>query len=59
MLIDALASAASIAQAAERLHVTQPVVTRALQEVESLPRVPLFERSSRGIAPTVAADLRT
>lgn len=53
VLIDALASAASIAQASERLHITQPVVTRSLQEIESLLGVPLFERSSRGIAPTV------
>ena len=53
VLIDALASAASIAQASERLHITQPVVTRSLQEIESLLGVALFERSSRGIAPTV------
>jgi DNA-binding transcriptional LysR family regulator len=53
VLVDALASASSIAQAAERLHVTQPVVTRALQDLEALLGVVLFERSSRGIAPTV------
>jgi DNA-binding transcriptional LysR family regulator len=51
--IDALASAASMAQAAERLHVTQPVVTRTLQDLEAVLGVPLFERSARGITPTV------
>jgi DNA-binding transcriptional LysR family regulator len=53
VLVDALASATSIAQAAERLHVTQPVLTRALQDVEAVLGVRLFERSARGIVPTV------
>lgn len=59
VLIDALASATSIAQAAERLHVTQPVVTRALQELESVLGVSLFERSARGITPTIFGEAFT
>lgn len=59
VLIDALASATSIAQAAERLHVTQPVVTRALQELESVLGVSLFERSARGVTPTIFGEAFT
>lgn len=56
VLIDALASATSIAQAAERLHVTQPVVTRALQDIEAVLGVSLFERSARGVTPTIFGE---
>lgn len=52
VLVDTLASARTIGQAAESMHVTQPVVTRALREVEAILGVPLFERGARGITPT-------
>ncbi|ONH31048.1 LysR substrate-binding domain-containing protein [Pseudofrankia asymbiotica] len=56
VLVDAIASAGSVVRAAERLHVTQPVVTRALHEVESILGVRLYDRGPRGLAPTPFGD---
>jgi DNA-binding transcriptional LysR family regulator len=53
VLIDALAERGTVVGAAERLHVTQPVVTRALHELEDILGVRLFERGARGITPTI------
>ncbi|MFT4009204.1 MAG: LysR substrate-binding domain-containing protein [Nocardioidaceae bacterium] len=50
--LDTLAAAGSVVGAAERLRVTQPVMTRALQEVETIVGVPLFERGRHGTTPT-------
>ncbi|WP_084010494.1 LysR substrate-binding domain-containing protein [Pseudofrankia sp. DC12] len=50
--LDAIASAGSVVRAAERLHVTQPVVTRALHEVEDILGVRLYDRGPRGLTPT-------
>ncbi|MCG1037830.1 LysR family transcriptional regulator, partial [Polaribacter sp. DS7-9] len=36
----------------EALHITQPVVTRGLREIEDVLGVPLFERMPRGVEPT-------
>lgn len=52
VLVCAIADVGTIVRAAESLHVTQPVVTRGLREVEELLGVPLFERLPRGVTPT-------
>lgn len=52
-LVVMIADQEGIAKAAEALHVTQPVVTRGLREVEDLLEVRLFERGPRGVTPTI------
>ncbi|MFF2370716.1 LysR substrate-binding domain-containing protein [Agromyces sp. NPDC058110] len=71
VLITAIADEGTLVRAAESLHITQPVVTRGLREVEDILGVPLFERLPRGVVPTpygrpfierarsVLAELRT
>ncbi|WP_330256001.1 LysR substrate-binding domain-containing protein [Nocardia sp. NBC_00565] len=49
VLVVTIAEHGSIMRAAEALHVTQPVVTRSLREVEEVLGVPLFDRYSRGV----------
>ena len=46
----------SLARAAERLSVTQPTVTKAIQEIEANIGVELFERTNRGVVPTRYGD---
>lgn len=53
VLATAIADAGSLARAAEQLRITQPVVTRGLQDLESVLGVPLFERSAQGAVATV------
>lgn len=55
-LVTAVAEHGSIMRAAEALHITQPVVTRGLHELEAIVGVPLFERHHRGVTPTVYGD---
>lgn len=52
-LVTTIADHGSILRAAETLHVTQPVVTRALHELETILGVRLFERGARGVTPTI------
>lgn len=52
VLVAAIADEGTLVRAAEALHITQPVVTRGLREVEDLLGVPLFERLPRGVTPT-------
>lgn len=52
VLIDALSQQGTIVGAATALHVTQPVITRALQDLESILGVQLYERGPRGVTPT-------
>ena len=42
----------SVVSAAEHLHVTQPVVTRGLQDLEALLGARLFDRGPRGVSAT-------
>lgn len=56
-LVLALAGARTTAAAAERLHLTQPAVSRALLGVEGRLGVRLFERTTRGLEPTAAGRL--
>lgn len=52
-LVDALSEQGSVVGAAAALHVTQPVVTRRLHDLEAILGVSLYERGPRGITPTV------
>lgn len=52
VLVTAIAEAGTLVRAAESLHITQPVVTRGLREIEDVLGVPLFERMPRGVTPT-------
>ena len=45
----------SVTRAAETLHMAQPAVTRAIQELERYYGVRLFERLGRGISATECA----
>lgn len=42
----------SLSAASKELHLAQPTVTRAIQELEKTLGAPLFERTSRGVIPT-------
>ncbi len=53
VLVDAVGEHGTLVGAAAHLHVTQPVLTRALRELEEILGVPLFERGPRGLTPTL------
>lgn len=53
VLIDALSRQGSVGGAAAELHTTQPLATRALQVVEDILGVTLYDRGPRGITPTI------
>src|SRR5581483_4133380 len=55
-VFDAIYSAGSVTRAAERLGVSQPTVSHALQRLRELYRDPLFVRAQGGMAPTAKAD---
>ncbi|MFC6704282.1 LysR substrate-binding domain-containing protein [Flexivirga alba] len=52
VIVTTIAEHGSVVRAADALHVTQPVVTRALHELESILGVQLFDRHARGVIPT-------
>src|SRR5579863_1081403 len=56
-LVAELYDSRSILKAARRLSLTQPTVTKALQDVESTLGVKLFERSNRGLDPTPYGEI--
>ncbi len=51
-LLSALADHGSLLKAAEKVSLTQPGASKALQEIEAIFGVPLFVRSSRGLVAT-------
>ena len=55
-IIEAIAEHRGIGQAAEALHLSQPAVTRALQSVEDMLGVRLFDRTPNGVLPTIFAE---
>lgn len=57
MLAVVIADQGSVIRAAEHLHVTQPVVTRALRDLEQILGVELFERGPRGVTPTPLGEV--
>ena len=48
--------AGNVTRAAEEFHLTQPAVTRAVQELEQYYGVRLFERMYRRLSPTEAGE---
>jgi DNA-binding transcriptional LysR family regulator len=59
VLVDALTRQGSVIGAAAALHMTQPVATRTLQELESILGVSLYERGPRGVTPTTIGQAFT
>lgn len=55
-MVTTIADQGSLVGAARALHVTQPVVTRGLHEVEEILGVRLFDRGRRGVVPTVFGE---
>lgn len=53
VLIDALTRQGSVIGAASELHITQPVATRSLRDIETILGVELYERGPRGVSPTI------
>src|SRR5215472_2436341 len=47
----------SILKASRRLNLSQPTVTKALQDIEGTLNVPLFKRSNRGLEPTPYGEI--
>ena len=52
-VFQAAAETGSMAKAAAHLSITQPAVSYAISELEQVVGVPLLERSSQGVTPTV------
>src|SRR5262245_38399942 len=52
-ILMAVVQAGSMRKAAERLHTTQPVISRSIADLESTMGVRLLDRSRQGIEPTV------
>jgi DNA-binding transcriptional LysR family regulator len=59
VLLDAIARRGTVVGAAAELHVTQPVATRGLRELEEILEVELFRRGPRGLTPTVYGEAFT
>lgn len=57
LIFDRVLAFNSIARAAKELNLTQPAVTKAIQELEGDLGVELFERTNRGVVPTCYATL--
>jgi len=57
LILATVAETGSILQAARRLNMTQPAVSRAVAELERVAGRALFERTSRGTAPTPAGEV--
>lgn len=51
-LLVALAETGSLRAAAQRMHLTQPALSRSLEEIEGVLGIRLFSRTSRGLVPT-------
>src|SRR5262245_29648435 len=52
-ILMAIAKWGSMAKAAESLAISQPVVSKALAELENTVGVRLFDRSNQGVEPTI------
>lgn len=55
-LVVAVVKEGNLVGAAHRLHLTQPAVTKALQEAEAIVGGKLFDRTNRGVLPTIFGD---
>src|SRR5204863_3784584 len=56
-LVAELYDSRSILKAARRLNLTQPTLSKALQDVEATLGLTLFERTNRGLAPTAYGEI--
>jgi DNA-binding transcriptional LysR family regulator len=56
LLLVAIDDLRSVHKAAEAMNITQPAATKLLAEVERLLNVKLFDRTSRGVAPTLCGQ---
>jgi len=56
-LLVALDNERKLQLAAERLNITQSAASKMLAEIEALARVPLFERTARGVEPTAYGSI--
>lgn len=56
VLVTTIAEHGSVMRAAEHLHITQPVLTRGLRELEAILDVELFTRGPRGVSPTIYGE---
>src|SRR3954465_9405089 len=54
---DAIESQGSLVKASAVLGITQPAITKSLQELEELLRLRLFDRHPRGMRPTEAGTV--
>lgn len=52
-MVVAIYEEGNLGRAAKRLHMTQSAVTKALQELEAPATVRLFDRTNRGVVPTL------
>jgi hypothetical protein len=52
-ILVALNDLGNLRKAAEQLAISQPAVTKALQEIESQMGATLFERHSKGVVPSI------
>lgn len=57
ILVTTVAEARSLVGAATALNVTQPFVSRGLQEIENALTVRLFDRGPRGVKPTAEGEI--
>lgn len=57
VLVTIVADEGTLVGAAKAMHVTQPVVTRGLQDIESIIGVELFARGPRGVRPTQYGEI--
>lgn len=56
-LLVALDTERKLQLAAERLNITQSAASKMLAEIEAIARVPLFERTARGVEPTAYGSI--
>ncbi|MFB8003087.1 LysR substrate-binding domain-containing protein [Nocardia sp. NPDC056000] len=59
VLVDALTQHGSVVGAAAALHITQPVATRSLHDIEAILGVSLYDRGPRGVTPTIFGEAFT
>jgi DNA-binding transcriptional LysR family regulator len=59
VLVDALTCHGSVIRAAASVHISQPMATRTLQELEAILGVSLYERGPRGVTPTTIGEAFT
>ncbi len=52
-MVVAIEKEGNLVRAAKRLNMTQSAVTKALQEIEALMKARLFDRTNRGVVPTM------